>query len=320
MSRRGAAALATVVGFVLFGCSTGVQRQPLESSVKPRSFNEFLEEARRNAEVRRQLVLEAEGHLAEGITSLLVFGDGVAVLNGVRQFRVPDNSVVALVELLITRGVASWPEESSVPEGNALEIHRRLLISIGEASHRVIERNKRPARPSLQRLLQDVAELVRPFSAAGVEVTSLAEGLRMVADGTLAPHVLTVNALAPGTPGAEEGALGGWQLTLYRNLLGVSSYSLKDGVRPLSRRPLPAAEVAALAQTLAEGDAALFPAQVHVERGHFQLVVELLGRRMSVQARQFAGQGAAAGAEARGKLEALRGQLYELFARETGKR
>lgn len=310
--------MVITLGLALAGCSSDVPKPVLDGSVKPRSFSELLEEARRNPEVRQQFVLEGEGHLAEGVTAVLLFGDGVAVLNGKRQFRVPDESVVAIVDLLIARGVATWPEESSVPEGNALEIHRRLSVTIGETSHKVIERNRRPARPSLQTLLHDVAELVRPFSAAGVEVASLAEGLRLVADGTLAPHVLTVNALAPGTPGAEEGALGGWQLTLHRNVLGVSSYSLKDGVRPLSRRPLPAAEVAGIAQMLAEGEAASFPAQVHVERGHFQLHVELLGQRVNVQARQFAGRGATAGVEARGKVEALRGWLYALFARETG--
>lgn len=319
MKRRGTVVLAMVVVASLFGCRSGVQQPPLESPAKVKSFIGFLEEARRNLEVRQLLVLEAEGHMADGVTAVLLFGDGVAVLNGVRQFRVPDETIVAIVDLLISRGVAEWPEESSVPEGNALEIRRRLLVSVGEASHQVIERNKRPARPSLERLLREVAELVRPFAAAGVEVTSLAEGLRLVANGTLAPHVLTVNALAPGTPGAEEGEVGGWQLTLQRNVMGVSSYTLHDGVRVLSRRPLSAAEVAAIANTLAASEAATFPTQVHVERGHFQLLVELLGRRVIVQARQFAGQGVTAGTEARGKLEALRGRLYELFVRETAK-
>ncbi len=316
MLRRGTAALALVLGVVLLGCSTGLRRQPLESSVKPPSFHEVLEEARRNPQVRRQLVLEAEGHLAEGISSLLVFGDGVAVLNGRRQFRVADETLVTILDLLIARGVAAWPEESPLPEGNALEIHRRLLVSIDQVSHLVIERNKRPPRPPLQELLRDIALLVQPAAAEGVEVSSLEEGLRLIAAGVLAPQVLTVNALAPGLPGAAGGATDGWQLTLQRGVLQASAYRLPEGVRPASRRTAPA-EAAGLAQLLLEAGAARLPRQVHLEEGLFQLHIEVLGQRLAVQARRFAGKGATQGLEARDALLAVRDQLRRRFDAET---
>lgn len=310
------AMVVAVATGLLLGCSSVAQREAAAPGQAPSAFANALEEARRDPGVRRQMIVEAEGRLTEGVTGVLLFGDGVAVLSGRRQFRVPDETVVAVLDLVIARGVASWPEESSVPEGNALEIHRRLLITIGEVSHLVVERNKRPPRPSLQEVLGEIAELVRPAAAGGLEVASLEEGLRLVAEGTLAPHVLTVNSLAPSMPGAAKEPPDGWQLSLRRGVLEASAYSFAEGVRPISRRAA-LAEVAGLAQFLLDTGAARLPRQIHVDEGHFQLNIELLGQRLNVQARRFAGKGATQGLEAQEALLAVRDQLRRRFEAET---
>lgn len=315
--RNSLAMVVAVVTGLLLGCSSVAQREAAAPEQAPSAFARALEEARRDLGVRRQLIVEAEGRLTEGVTSVLLFGDGVAVLNGRRQFRVPDETVVAVLDLVKARGVASWPEESSVPEGNALEIHRRLLITIGEVSHLVVERNKRPPRPSLQELLGEIVGLVQPAAAGGVEVASLEEGLRLIAGGRLAPHVLTVTALAPSLPGAAKESPDGWQLTLQRGILQASGYSFAEGVRPISRRDV-LAEVAGLAQLLLDTGAARLPRQIHVDEGHFQLNIELLGQRLSVQARRFAGKGEMQGLEAREALLAVRDQLRGTYVKEVG--
>lgn len=300
---------------VLAACSGTAQRQAAAPAGAAGTFASALLQARRDPGVRRQLTVEAEGRMAEGVTSVLLFGDGVAVLNGKRQFAVRDETVVAVLDLLIARDVASWPEESSLPEGNALEIYLRLLITIGEESHLIIERNKRPARPALQELLRELAELVRPAASSGVEVSSLEEGLRLLAEGALAPHVLTINALAPALPGAAAGSEG-WQLTLQRGVLEIAEYTFAAGVRPISRRPV-FDDVPELARLLLESKAARLPRQVHLDEGHFQLHLKLLGHRLSVQARPFAGGAAKGDDEARRALVVLRERLRERFAREA---
>ncbi len=313
-ARRWVGMMAVVGSGLMAGCSTAPPRAEVGQQA-PGGVAQALEEARRNGEVRRQLVLEAEGHMTEGVTGLLLFGDGVGVLNGKRQFRASDETLVAVLDLLISRDVASWPEESPLP-GNALEIHRRLTIRLGEVSHQVIERNKRPPRPPLQELLRDLAELVRPAAASGVEVSSLEEGLRLIAGGALAPHVLTVNALAPRMPGAAVPSPDGWQLSLHRGVLEVSAYDLSGGVRPISRRAA-LDEVAGLAQLLLDTRAATLPRQIHLDEGFFQLHVEVLDQRQSVQARPFAGKGATQGLAARETLVAVRDQLRARFLAEA---
>ncbi len=317
MTAQRSPGLMGIVGIgLLAGCSSVAQRAASTPAPAPSAFAQALEEARRDPGVRRQLIVEAEGRMAEGVTSVLVFGDGVAVLNGTRQFRVDDETLVALLDLLISRGVASWPEESPLPKGNALEIHLRLLVTVGEKSHLVIERNKRPPRPPLQQLLRELAELVRPAAASGLEVSSLEEGLRMVAEGALAPHVLTVNALAPSMPGAGKEPQDGWQLSLQRGVLQASAYSFADGVRPISRRAA-LTDAAVLAQLLLDTGAARLPRQIHLDEGHFQLNLELLGQRLNVQARRFVGTGATQGLEARDALFAVRDRLRGRFEEEA---
>lgn len=306
--------VAVVGSGFMVGCSTAPPRAEVGQQA-PGGVARALQEARRNPAVRRQLVLEAEGHMAEGVTGVLLFGDGVGVLNGKRQFRASDETLVAVLDLLILRDVASWPEESPLP-GNAMEIHRRLTIRLGEVSHQVIERNKRPPRPPLQELLRDLAELVRPAAASGVEVSSLEEGLRLIAEGALAPHVLTVNALAPSMPGAAATPADGWQLSLHRGVFQVSAYDLSGGVRPISRRAA-LGEVAGLAQLLLDTKAATLPRQIHLDEGFFQLHLEVLDQRLSVQARPFAGKGATQGLAARETLLAVRDHLRTRFEEEV---
>ncbi len=308
--------IAVVAMGLLEGCSSGEQRAAAAPQPPGSRFALALASARRDPTVRRQLVVEAEGRLTEGVTGVLLFGDGVGVLNGKRQFRVSDETLVAVLDLLISRDVASWPEESPLPPGNALEVYLRLLVTIGEESHQVIERNKRPPRPPLHELLRQLAELVRPAAASGVEVSSLEEGLRLIAEGTLAPHVLTVNALAPSVPGTAADAPEGWQLSLHRGVLQVSTYSFSGGVRPISRRAA-LGEVAGLAKLLLDSKAASLPRQVPLDEGHFQLHLELLGHRLSVQARPFAGKGATHGLASRDALLAVRDRLRARFEEES---
>lgn len=307
--------MAVLGAGVLAACSGTAQRQAAAPAGAAGSFASALLQARRDPGVRRQLIVEAEGRMAEGVTSVLLFGDGVAVLNGTRQFRVDDETLVAVLDLLISRGVASWPEESPLPQGNALEIYLRLLVTIGEERHLVIERNKRPPRPALQELLRELAELVRPAASSGVEVSSLEQGLRLLAEGTLAPHVLTINALAPALPGAAPGSEG-WQLSLQRGILEIAKYTFAAGVRPIGRRPA-FDDVPKLARLLLESNAVRLPQQVHLDEGYFQLHLKLLGYRLSVQARPFAGGAAQGDDETRQALSALRERLREQFEGEA---
>ncbi len=314
-ARRLMGSVAMMLSGWVAGCSSVGQGEVSAPPSPSSGFAQTLARARRDPALRRQVVVEAEGRMAEGITGLLLFGDGVGVLNGKRQFEVSDDVLVAVLELLISRDVASWPEESPLP-GNAMEIHLRLLVRIGEASHQVIERNKRPPRPPLQGLLRDLAELVRPAAATGVEASSLEEGLRLVAQGTLAPHLLTVNALAPSLPGAAATSGDGWQLSLHRGVLQVSAYSFTGGVRPISRRAA-LGEVAGLAQLLLDSQAASLPRQIHLEEGLFQLHLEVLDQRLTVQARPLTGKGAMQGLAGRETLLAVRHQLRARFEEEA---
>lgn len=310
--------LAGTVGVVLLaGCSTAQPPGVMKQAPGAESFATSLRRARLDSTLRRHVVIEAEGLLAQGVSSVLVFGDGVGVWNGKRQFRVTDETIAAALELIETSGFAAWPTESTEPEGNAMEVFRRLAVSVGEISHQVIERNKRPARPSLQRLLGALVDLLRPAAEVGVEVNSLEEGLRRLVEGVLAPHVFEVNAMAPRLPGGSEQPEQGWQLVLQRNVLSVSRYGLEEGVKVLGHRAVSPQEVAELAEVLLAAEVFRLPAQVHLPEGFFQLRVEVLGQKITVQGRTFAGRGTGQGSEAQPQMEAVRKALAARFRREA---
>ena len=144
-----------------------------------------------------------------------------------------------------------------------------------------------------------------------IAAASLDEGLAAVADGTLAPETLRLTLHEK----PELGTAGtGVLLRLRGRELSVRRFATGSGYGPPREVELGEEDLRALAGRLAALSPARLPANLHAP-GYLDLTLEVLGHRIAVQARRFAGMTAATHGDLQRDFDRLLESVRALGAR-----
>jgi hypothetical protein len=229
-----------------------------------------------------------------------VFGSGVAIWNGRRQFAIGPAHVRAVLaaldaeRFLDLRDVyggrsAREPGQPRVPDEHpAAEITCRVGLTLAGHRKEVAQLAVGEQSAALRRLAGTILAICEEPARTGVEAAGLGDGLAKVADGRLAPEVLRVTFQR--RPERASSGEAGFVL----DLKGAVATSRRTGGAGGGERALalPAGDLASLAAALAMADPASLPANLWAA-DYTDLTIQVLGHRRVIQARRFAAMTAA---------------------------
>jgi len=281
-----------VMCICLNAAAADVAAQPEPSpEPSPAAVKKALKDARKSADARRLLRIGIEGQLATDLTRLDIYGRGVGIWNDERQFKLEDKGVREAIDLLLKADFAAMPDRFAFAGGDEREkpvqLIRVITVDVGGLSKTVTQDSKGPISAPFEKLNAQLVALCREPSQSGIGASSLEDGLRKVADGTLIPEALRISVNAPQLRSLASQTGQGWLMTLRQGTLTLQSHVLDRGYETVVDRPITTDEARALARVLLDDDVYELPSNVNT-KGHTQLTVEVLNHGIDVMARAFA--------------------------------
>jgi hypothetical protein len=249
-----------------------------------------------------------------------LFGDGVGIWNGERQFALERSELLGLVERFRRAGFAGFKElygkgeKDAGPPTAALRVICRVALTLDGATKQSVQVSEGRRSPELQALAEKVLGRCREPGAAGVAAADLADGLRKVADGRLAPQTLSLLLHRKPEPEAVAAGEAAFLLRLEGRTLTVLPYRPGAGYGEAAVLELAPEDLSRLAAALIENRAGELPDNLWAEH-YTDLVVEVLDREARVQARRFAGMTPATHGEAQRRFDRIYQVLAELARR-----
>jgi hypothetical protein len=250
-----------------------------------------------------------------------LFGEGVGIWNGERQLDIGRDELLGFLERFRDSGFPAFKElygkgekPDAGPPAAATRVICRVALTLDGATKQSVQVAEGRRFPELQALALEVLGRFRERGEAGVGAADLADGLRKVADGRLAPRTLSV--LLHRKPDAAAVAAGeqGFLMRLEGRNLSVLPYRPGAGYGEPAARELAPEELSRLAALLAESGAGELPDNLWAEH-YTDLVVTVLDREARVQARRFAGMTPATHPEAQPRFDRIYQALAELVLR-----
>ena len=296
------------VSVLVLGIAGTLPAQP-PSSKTGGGFGALLERAAAHPEEWSTVRLEADGRLGTEVRSLTVYGRGVGIWNGERQFALDEKDVGRILRLLVERKFADLPEllggeeeDEGTPgeHEKPLDRHppkqgkapryllRMLTVTVDGVSRTVIQEAEVPEARPFVALLGELVRICRKPAARGITAPDLATGLAMVADGRLAPETLSILVNAPQLRSLPSQEGQGWILTIRHGELEDATQVLGRGVVDRVHRRMKAEEIQELAGKLLEAGTPSLPQRINTS-GYTQLTLQVLDKKVSVMARTYAG-------------------------------
>lgn len=308
---------ALVIGGVAVAMLLGPSGQWLASAGEPQEekgeegkFCQALEATIEGELPLEKVRLGVTDRTNEGWRSMVVYGDGVGIWNGARQFRVKPKVVKKMVEMLESAHFCTMEGGQGEEEDNALRMIRGISVSIGELTKEVNQMERQTASPGFDALAARLLDTCRRKGETGVSAASLEDGLRKLREGTLAPQVLSVSTNSPG----RGDAAAGWLLRVHGRDVVAQAHREGKGYGETHRGRLSDAEFLILAKELSAADLPAMPLNLYAA-GYTDLSVSVLNQRRTLQARAFAGMSPTADEPAQARFERLRGALHALYLR-----
>ena len=278
-----------------------------------------LDEARDGKPALAEVRLEVVGTGSTGGRSLVLFGDGVGIWNGERQFRIDSKAVLGLLKLIDKAGFCMWPERASqIGKGNqpevdpdALRVNRAISLTIGDVSKTVTQIARSPESAAFTALVTRILDACEKDGQRGIGAENLQDGLAKLRDGTLAPEVLQVTLNCPQQAATDP---EGWLLRLRGAEVEVQRNTKAAGYADRKRMRLSDQEVRDLARLLFAADLAGLPGNI-VAPGYTDLRVSVLNQTKAIQARAFAGASPTARPNAQEAFSKVRDVLHALYGR-----
>ena len=319
MQCHGLVGLTRIVGLMLFvACAlpvlaaAGGVADP--SAV---SLEENLKMMRTDTEARSALRIVIEGRLGQGLHRLTIYGRGIGIWNGKRQFALESKKVREAVDLLLEAKFTRMPERFAFKEEKderpmPVELVRVVTVTVAGISKTVLQDDRGPLSKTFESLVEDLVALCQEPAAEGISASSLEDGLEKVAKGQLAPETLLINVNAPQLRSFESQEGQGWLLNLQHATLSLRSQVLDVGVREVGERVLPPREVEKLAGALLKAGVSELPSQVNTT-GYTQFTIRVLDQQVRIMAREFATEPDAEAKKVAKSFAGIRRTLHDLY-------
>lgn len=294
-----------------------------------RAVERALDSALASGASRDDLRVFSECFLGDALYQVEVFGNGVGVWDGKRQFELSEAEVTDLLEGLRSARFAAMRElygeaEVEIPipqdagpaagELSATRVVCLVSLRIGEVEKQSIQISKPPRSEELAALAESIFALCREAGTSGATAESLDDGLDKIARGVLAPEVLRVLLhRKPDSPAVASGEPA-FLLRIDGGRGSVQTFSVPDGYGDPLPLDLDRSDLVGLAALLAENRPGGFPANLYA--GHYtDLVVEVLDLKSDVQARPFTGMTPTTHGETQERFDRVYRRLEELTRR-----
>ncbi len=224
------------------------------------------------------------------LQAVKLFGTGVGIWNGERQFAVPRERLLGVLEALRRAGFGSMRESHGGKEdpgkGMALELICRVRVVLDGVEKQSYQLSKGRQSAELRELAEQILAVGEDLGPSGVAASSLEEGLDKVARGELAPETLTLQLQRqPEDPRSTE---GGWILRIEEGKAQLSLSSPETGWTDPRQVRLAREDLAGLARDLLEARLEELPANLY-SSWYQDLEIRVLNHKRSLQARRFAG-------------------------------
>jgi hypothetical protein len=269
----------------------------------------------------RELRIEAECRVEGRLPRAEVFGSGVGIWNGERQFRLSPERVRSLLAAIRDAGFASMRPsyggkgDSPSPEREAPRLTCRVGLSLDGVSGESVQLQGGRQSAELRGLAERILGECRTEAEAGTVATDLGDGLAKVASGVLAPEVLHVLVSRRPEGGPSAHAARSWVLRVEGRTASIRGPGSEGG--EVVEVALVDGEAAALAGLLRQEGVADLPQNLYAEE-LTDLVVRVLAHEKKVQARRFAGMTRATHGEAQERLDRILAALVERGERWLG--
>lgn len=249
-----------------------------------------------------------------------LFSSGVGIWNRSRQFELSDAEIRRLLEVLRDGGLATLAglygkggAGSETPERQSPAIGCRIVLRLNGVAHGSAQRNIGFQSERLRTLALRVLDLCREAGEAGLGADSLADGLKKVADGRLAPE--TLRLVAHRKPNREALAAGaeGFLLRIDPGRVSTRTLGPEAGYGPVIELA-DEGTVAETAAMLAAGSPASLPGNLWADH-YTDLSVAVLDHRKQVQAQRFSGLEPTTHGEAQERFDRLFNELRALHER-----
>lgn len=253
-----------------------------------------IERALSDPSARASLEMATECQGDAGMRTVQVFGNGVGIWQNSRQFLLTPEDVSSLAALYRDADFAAMkpvyggrevpdprrPDDPAV--SNALMVICRVTIAAGGSSKEVVQLAKGTKSVELRRLAEGLLAGCAPLARRGVEASDLRDGLEKVSSGDLAGEAITLMLHRRPLRGA------GFLMRLAGGVATTRPHDPASGYGREVALRLGPGDLGPLGQTLAELDPDGLPISLYAT-DYTDLVIEVLNRKKSVQARQFAG-------------------------------
>lgn len=250
-------------------------------------------------------------------------GTGVGIWNRDRQFTVPRERLIALLEELDRAGFSAMREiyggaddrAPATPVRWAPRMTCRVQLALDGTEKQSYQLAEGRQSAELKALAEKVLAMAEELGSQGVTAASLDDGLAKIARGELAPETLALQLQRQTeNPNAPE---GGWMLRVHGDRAEVSRFTPADGWSEPRRFQLSRAEVADLGRRLAEAGLEGMPVNLHAP-AYYDFEVQVLNRKRSLQARGFANVTPETHGETQKRFDQLLAALEALRKRGAG--
>ncbi len=284
----------------------------------------LLDQARDGKPALAEVRLEVAGPGAAGSRMLVLFGDGVGIWNGAKQFKVSSADVRTYLKWIDKAGFCAWPEKAArigkekerEVDVDALQADRSISLTIGRVSKTVTHVRKTPEAAPFNDLVARLLDACEKPGASGLGADSLADGLAKVRDGVLAPQALRITLNTPQQAASDP---EGWLLRVWGLNVEAERNTKAAGYGDRRDLKLSQQEFRDLVTMVIAADPTALPGNI-VAPGYTDLRVAVLDRTRAIQARAFAGAAPAATAEAGKTLAKLRDGLHQIYLKPAGAR
>ncbi|MGE5234997.1 MAG: hypothetical protein ACM3O7_01460 [Acidobacteriota bacterium] len=257
-----------------------------------------------------QVRLGVSDRQERGWRSMTVYGDGVGIWKGARQFEVKPRVVKKMLKMLERAKFCTMESGGSEEEGDALRVMRGISLALGDLTKSVNQMERQGNSRQLDALVTRLLDTCAKAGEGGVAVSSLQDALSKLLDGTLAPQVLSVSLNAPERGSPESG----WLVQIHGRDVTAVSHQQGAGYGERRRGRLSEAEFAALARDLASNGVAAIPLNVYAPE-YTDLSLSVLDQRRTIQARAFAGMTPDTNRPAQEAFQKLREALHAIYLR-----